>query len=162
MNVTPNTYQKFIHRFLMLRPVSALLAIVLHTADTALLRFTNGQRTFTRIAGLPIIQLTTKGAKTGQMRTTPLVGMPDGGKLVLIASNFGNKYYPGWYHNLKAYPECDVRFKGKSKRYVARESTGDERARYFQLAVSYYEGYAKYEERAAPRKIPVMVLEPKK
>lgn len=157
----PNAYQKLLHRFLMLGPVSALLAFVLHPADTALLRLTNGQRTFTRIAGLPIIQLTTKGAKTGQIRTTPLVGVPDGGKLVLIASNFGNKYYPGWYHNLKAFPECDVRLSGESNRYVAREAIGDERERYFQLAVSYYAGYAKYEERAAPRKIPVMVLEPK-
>jgi deazaflavin-dependent oxidoreductase (nitroreductase family) len=161
MNVTPNLYQKFFHRFLMLKPVSALLAMVLHRADTLLLRLTKGKRTFTRIAGLPIIQLIAKGARTGQWRTMPLAGIPDGEKLVLIASNFGQQHYPGWYYNLKAHPECEVRVNGSSKMYVARELIDDEREYYFQLAVSYYEGYEKYMERAAPRKVPVMVLEPK-
>ncbi len=91
----------------------------------------------------------------------PLVGVPDGEKLVLIAWNFGQKHSPGWYHNLKAHPECEVRFNGKSQAYYARESTKEEREHYFQLAVSYYEGYEKYAMRAAPRKVPVMVLEPK-
>lgn len=162
MNVKPNRYQKLSHRFLMLKPVSAVLAVVLHRADALLLRMTRGRRTFTRIAGLPIIQLTAKGAKTGQWRTMPLAGIPDGEKFVLIASNFGQKHYPGWYHNLKAHPECEVRFNGRLHAYVARESLGEEREHYFQLAVSYYEGYEKYKERAAPRKVPVMVLEPKK
>jgi deazaflavin-dependent oxidoreductase (nitroreductase family) len=160
MNVKPNSYQKVFHRLLMLKPVSALLAVVLHRADTLLLRLTKGRRTFTRIAGLPIVQLTAKGAKTGQWRTMPLVGVPDGEKFVLIASNFGQKHFPGWYHNLKANPECEVRVNGSSKMYVARESVDDEREHYYQLAVSYYAGYVKYAERASPRTIPVMVLEP--
>ena len=161
MNVTPNAYQKLLHRLLMLKSVSALLAMILHRADTVLLRLTNGKRTFTQTVGLPIIELTTKGAKTDRLRTLPLTGLPDGEKLVLIASNFGQMHFPGWYHNLKMHPECEVRFNGKSKRYIAREALGDERDNYFRLAVAYYAGYAKYEERAAPRKIPVMVLEPK-
>jgi len=89
------------------------------------------------------------------------VGLPDGGKMVLIASNFGQKHHPGWYYNLKANPECMVRFNGITQSYMARESTGDEREKYFRLGVSYYVGYEKYELRAAPRHIPVMVLEPK-
>lgn len=160
MIIKPNLYQKFFHRFLMLKPVSALLAVVLHRADTLLLRLTNGKQTFTRIAGLPIIQLTAKGAKTGQWRTMPLAGIPDGERLVLIASNFGQKHCPGWYYNLKANPQCEVQVNGKTRAFVARESVGEERTQYFQLAVSYYGGYVKYEERAAPRKVPVMVLEP--
>jgi len=160
MNVKPNSYQKFSHRFLTLKPVSALLAVVLHRADTFLMRLTKGKHTFTRLAGLPIVQLTAIGAKSGRWRTMPLVGIPDGEKLVLIASNFGQKHYPGWYHNLKAHPECQVRLNGKSQTYVARESMGDERERYFQLAVSYYAGYQSYQARAMPRKVPVMVLDP--
>jgi hypothetical protein len=89
MNVTPNPCQKRFHRFLMLKPVSALLAVALHPVDNFLLRLTKGKHTFARLAGLPIVQLTTMGAKTGRWRTMPLVGVPDGGKLVLIASNFG-------------------------------------------------------------------------
>jgi deazaflavin-dependent oxidoreductase (nitroreductase family) len=160
MNVKPNPYQKLSHRFLMLKPVSAILAIVLHRADTLLLSLTKGKRTFTRIAGLPFIQLSAKGARSGKWRTMPLVGIPDGEKLVLIASNFGQKHYPGWYHNLKSNPECEVRLNGRSQAYVARESLGNERDQYFLLAVSYYAGYASYAARAVPRKVPVIVLEP--
>ena len=161
MNIKPNSNHKFFHRFLMLKPVSAFLAVILHRADNFLLRLTKGNRTFTQLVGLPIIQLTAKGARSGRWRTMPLVGVPDGEKLVLIASNFGQKHYPGWYHNLKAHPECEVRFNGKSRAYYARESMKAEREQYFQLAVSYYGGYEKYAMRAAPRKVPVMVLEPK-
>lgn len=161
MNVRPNTIQKLTHRFLMLKPVSAFLAVALHRADKFLLGVTRGKHSVTRIVGLPIIQLTTKGARTGQLRTLPLVSLFDGEKIALIASNFGQKHYPGWYHNLKANPECEAHFNDRSLKYIARESMDAEREKYFQLAVSYYAGYQKYKERAAPRHIPVMVLEPK-
>ncbi len=161
VNIQPNGYQKFVHRFLMLKWVSAFLAKVLFRADKFVLRFTGGRHTVTRIVGLPIIQLTTTGAKTGQQRTMPLVSFPDGEKIALIASNFGQKHNPGWYYNLKANPECEVRFNGQSLKYIARESLDAEREKYIQLAISYYAGYEKYKERAAPRYIPVMVLEPK-
>lgn len=162
MNRKPNLFQKQIHRFLMLKPVSALLSVVLFRADTLLLSLTGGKHTFTHLVGLPIIQLTTKGAKTGQLRTTPLVSLPDGEKIALVASYFGGKRNPGWYHNLKANPECEVRFNGKIQTYIARETFDEEREKYFQQAVSYYAGYGKYRERASHRHIPVMVLEPKK
>ena len=162
MNRKPNLFQKQIHRFLMLKPVSALLSVVLFRADTVLLSLTGGKHTFTHLVGLPIIQLTTRGAKTGQLRTTPLVSLPDGEKIALVASYFGGKRNPGWYHNLKANPECEVRFNGKIQTYIARETFDEEREKYFQQAVSYYAGYGKYRERASHRHIPVMLLEPKK
>ena len=162
MNRKPNLFQKQLHRFLMLKPVSALLSVVLFRADTVLLSLTGGKHTFTHLVGLPIIQLTTRGAKTGQLRTTPLVSLPDGEKIALVASYFGGKRNPGWYHNLKANPECEVRFNGKIQTYIARETFDEEREKYFQQAVSYYAGYGKYRERASHRHIPVMVLEPKK
>jgi len=146
----------------MLRPVSAFLALVLHHADILLLRLTRGKHTVAEIVGLPIIQLTTKGAKTGQLRTVPLVSVVDGEMLALIASNFGGKHAPGWYYNLKAHPECEVKFNGAIRKFVARETEGDEYLHYWMTAVSLYAGYEKYKERAAHRHIPVMVLEPKK
>ncbi len=160
MNVSPSTSQKLIHRFLMLKPVSAFLAKVLHRADAILLRLTNDRYTFTRFAGLPIVQLTTIGAKTGKLRTSPLVGLMDGNKIALVASSFGRAHNPGWYFNLKTHPECTVRFNGRTKTFIARETDGDEREKYWQLALSYYAGYEKYKARVG-RKIPVMVLEPK-
>lgn len=160
MNVKPNAAQKSLHRFLMLRPVSAVLAKILYRADNFLLWATRGKLTVTRIVGLPIIQLTTKGAKTGQARTMPLLSIPDGENIVLIASYFSGKRNPGWYYNLKANPVCEVRVNGETKKFLAREVFDAERERYFQMGNSYYAGYAKYRERAAHRHIPVIVLKP--
>ena len=161
MNIKPNTYQKFIHRLVMLRPVTMFLAPRAHRMDMALLKLTKGKFTITELAGWPIIEITTLGAKSGQPRTMPLIGVVDNEKIAVIASNFGRAHNPGWYYNLKAHPECEMLFKGKTEKYIAREVTGNEYEKYWQMAVSYYKGYDKYKERAAPRHIPVMLLEPK-
>jgi deazaflavin-dependent oxidoreductase (nitroreductase family) len=160
--IHPNSYQRFVHRLLMLKWVSAFLAKVLYRVDHFTLSLSHGRMTVTRIIGLPMIELTTTGAKSGQPRSMPLVSLPDGDRIVLIASNFGQKHNPGWYYNLKAHPECTVQHAGQSKIYLAHEVHGAEREDYFRLAKSYYGGYEKYKQRAAPRQIPVMVLEPKK
>jgi deazaflavin-dependent oxidoreductase (nitroreductase family) len=158
----PNAFQKFLHRILMLKWVSAFFALVLYRLDGLVLRWTREKHTVTEIVGLPIIQLTTIGAKTGQPRTLPLVSLTDGEKIALIGSNFGRKPNPGWYYNLKANPACSVHLKGKIGHYIARQAEGEEREKYWGMAVSYYRGYALYKKRAAHRVIPVMVLEPVK
>lgn len=162
IRIKPNAFQKLVHRFLMMRPVSAILARILHHADTFMLRLTEDRHTFAELVGLPIIQLTTVGARSGVSHTIPLVGLVDRYGIALIASNFGQKRNPGWYYNLKVHPECTVQSNGRSGTYVAREAHGDEREHYWKTALSYYAGYEKYKERAAPRQIPIMVLEPKK
>ncbi len=146
----------------MLKPVSAFLSAVLHRADTMLLKISKGKHTVSEIVGLPIIQLTTIGAKTGQPRTMPLVSLFDNEKIALIASNFGGKNNPGWYYNLKAYPKCTVEVNGRAAEYIARQVEGAEREKYWGMAVSYYKGYDLYKIRAAHRLIPVMILEPAK
>jgi len=146
----------------MLRPVPAFFAPIIHNVDQAILKLTKGKYTISEFAGWNIIQLTSIGAKTNQPRTLPLVGLFDDEKIALIATSFGQEHNPGWYYNLKANPHCHVLFKGKSREYVARETGGEERERYFKMAVSQYAGYQKYKERAAHRPIPVMILEPKK
>lgn len=161
MTHIPNALQQRMHRFLMLKPVSIFLSKVLHRADSLLFRLTGEHHTFTELAGLPIIQLTMRGAKTGKLRTLTLVGVPDNGRIALIATNFGQTHNPGWYYNLKAHPDCQVKKNGKATVFIARETSGAEYDKYWQLAVSYYAGYEKYKERA-PRKIPIMVLEPKR
>lgn len=146
----------------MLRPVTALLARILHRADSMVFKLSQGRHTVAEIVGLPIIQLTTIGAKSGQPRTTPLVGLFHGERIALIGSNFGQKHNPGWYYNLVANPNCEVIKGGRSLRFTAREVFGDERETYWQMALSYYTGYQKYKERASHRHIPVMLLEPSK
>ena len=149
-------------KFLAWKPVSLLMARILHHADALLLRLSRGRHTFAELSGLPIIELTTIGAKSRQPRTLPITGLPDGEKYALIGSNFGQLHNPAWYYNLKANPECVVKKDGVEKKYIAREADEEENMRYYDLAISIYIGYAAYKQRAAHRKIPVMVLEPKR
>jgi deazaflavin-dependent oxidoreductase (nitroreductase family) len=148
-------------QFLTLQPISWFMSRVLHRADAFLLRLSRGRMTFAQFTGLPIIELTTTGAKSGKQRTLPLTGLPDGDKYALIASNFGQKNNPAWYYNLRANPECIVRKDGLIEKYIAREADEGENKHYYDMAISYYIGYAAYKQRAAHREIPVMILEPK-
>jgi deazaflavin-dependent oxidoreductase (nitroreductase family) len=157
----PNAFQKLIHHFFMLQPVTAFFAPRVHRMDKAILRLTKGKYTGSEILGWNIIQLTTMGAKSNQPRTMPLMAMFDNKKIALVASSFGRQHNQGWYYNLKAHPECEVEFHGERAKYIARETTGEEYNRYWQMAVSFYAGYEKYKLRAPHRHIPVMVLEPK-
>jgi len=137
------------------------MARILRHADTFLLRLSGDRLTFAQFSGLPMIELTTTGARSGKPRTVPLAGYPDGEKIILIASNFGQDHNPAWYHNLKANPECTVTKNGRTRTYLAREASEQENKYYYDMATSYYIGYAAYKHRAKNRKIPVLVLEPK-
>ena len=158
----PNVVQRWSHRFFMLRPVTAFFAPRAHRIDQAFMKLTRGRFAASEILGWNIIQLTTIGAKSGQPRTMPLIGMFDQDRIALIASSFGRPHNPGWYYNLMKNPECQVEFNGRCATYLARETSGEEYDLYWQMAVSFYAGYEKYQQRAAPRRIPVIVLEPKK
>jgi len=104
--------------------------------------------------------LESTGAKSGQRRSTPLLYVRDGDRVVLIASKGGNVKHPAWYWNLKANPRVTfLAPRGATGEYVAREAEGEERARLWDEAVDYYPGYAKYQGRTDGRRIPVVVLE---
>ena len=158
----PNAVQKLLHRFFMLHSVTEFFAPRVHRIDQAILNLTGEKFSASEILGWNIIQLTTIGAKTNKPRKMPLMGMFDQEKIALIASNFGRKHNPGWYYNLKMYPECEVQSNGHTGTYVASEAMGEEYDLYWQMAVSFYTGYEKYQQRASHRHIPVMVLEPQK
>lgn len=161
MNLKPNAIQKMVHHFLMLQPVTAFFAPRVHRIDTAILSLTGGRYTVSAILGWNIVQLTTTGAKSGQSHTMPLIAVRDGEKIALIASSFGRKRNPAWYYNLKAHPECILQEDGRPDHYRAREAQGQEYQRLWELAVSVYAGYEQYKARAG-RRIPIMILEPKK
>ncbi len=160
MNRKPNALQRLLHRFLILKYVSAFLARALEPLVDFVLVLTRGKHTVTELVGLPIVELDTLGARTGLRRSHPLVGIAEAVKIILIGSNFGNRHHPAWVYNLRAHPECVVHSNGRSAKYLARETEGEERERYWRLALSYYKGYAVYEKRAAPRRIAVVALEP--
>ena len=155
-------WQRAFQRFLMSRPATAFVQRILHHVDAILLRISAGRLDVTRLSGLPVVEIITIGAKSGMPRSLPLAGFPDGNNIILIASNFGRAHHPGWYFNLKANPECVLSKGGRRAVFIAREAEAQERERCWDLANSYYVGYAAYQQRAGKRKIPVMVLEPKR
>ena len=142
-------------------PVAWLFARVLHRLDLAVHRRSSGRTTLvTLMSGLPVVLLTTTGARTGQRRTWPVVGLPDGERLVVIASNFGRDHHPAWYHNLRAHPLATVTVDGRETAVRAVEVTGAERDRLWTAALRVYPAWAAYARRAAPRRVPVLVLIP--
>jgi len=159
MSIKIPPWQRLLQQLLALRPITALMARILHHADALMLRLSGGKLTFAQFSGLPIIELTTTGAKSGKQRALPVAGLPDGEKYILIASNFGRAHLPAWYHNLKTNPECTIKKDGCTREYIAREANEQENKYYYDMAISYYIGYAAYKQRVKNRKIPVMVLE---
>jgi len=142
-------------------PMSWVYVRVLHHVDRPIYRLTRGRHTFANlVSGLPVVMLTTTGAKTGQQRVWPVLGLPDGDNLVAIASNWGQPQHPAWYHNLCAYPEATVTVGGVARRVRAHEAIGEERERLWRRALEVYPGWAAYQRRVTHRRIPVMVLAP--
>jgi deazaflavin-dependent oxidoreductase (nitroreductase family) len=142
-------------------PISWVYARALHHIDRVVFRVTRGRATFTSwVAGLPIVMLTTTGAKSGRRHTLPLVALPEGDRLVVIASNYGQSRNPAWYHNLRAHPAAAVVFEGVERQVTARELDGEERERHYTRGIEIYPGWKHYRKRASHRQIPVIELTP--
>ncbi len=153
--------QHIIQRLASTRAGAWFCSHIVHRLDIPIIRLSKGRYSLTSIlAGLPVVTLTTIGARSGKPRATPLVAIRDGEQVVLIASNFGRAYHPAWYHNLRANPEARLTIHDCTGTYVAHEASGAERERYWRQAVELYAGYAAYERRTGGREIPVMVLTP--
>ncbi len=155
-------WQRFIQRLAMIDLISTrFLAKYLHRMDSTVLRWSNGKKSLTTmLAGIPVVVITSTGARTGKPRTIPVAGIPEGEKIILVPSSFGSKTYPGWYYNLRAFPEIKVSLNGHKEDFVARVGNQEERHDYWQLALHYYPGYRSYKERSAGREIPIIILEP--
>ncbi len=142
-------------------PGAWLFSRVLHRIDRPVYRLTGGRHTFASLlSGIPVVMLTTTGARTGRPRTVPVLGLPTAEGLAVIASNFGQRRHPAWYHNLRADPEGSVVVDGRSSRFRAVEVEGDRRRRIWDEGLRVYPGWSQYERRAANRRIAVFVLEP--
>ncbi len=154
-----NAVERRLEDFIRSKPGSWFYVNVAMRVDRILLRRSRGRVHVT--VGQQVGLLETTGARSGELRTTPLLYLRDGERVVLIASKGGAPHHPAWLHNLRADPS--VRFTapgGLTGEYVAREAEAEERERLWDEAVDYYAGYATYEERAGSRVIPVVVLEP--
>ncbi|KQX65765.1 nitroreductase family deazaflavin-dependent oxidoreductase [Angustibacter sp. Root456] len=140
-------------------PVSRVLARTLHHLDRPVIRVSGGRHTLTSLlTGLTVADLTTTGARTGRPRRTPVLGFPADDGLVVIASNYGQRHHPAWYHNLLAHPEAELLVRGRSTPVVAELAQGEWRARLWAQATTLYPSWDRYAERAAHREIGVFVL----
>ncbi|MEO7911136.1 MAG: nitroreductase family deazaflavin-dependent oxidoreductase [Roseiflexaceae bacterium] len=110
-------------------------------------------------AGANMLLLHTTGAKSGQTRTNPMVYVPDGDRIVVIASKGGDDSNPDWYHNLVANPTVTVELGNEKFQAHATAVTEElERSRLYAKMVEHRSGFAEYEQKTT-RKIPAVVLE---
>ena len=107
--------------------------------------------------GMPMVLLTTTGAKSGLRRTNPLAALLDEDRLYVIASKAGAPTHPDWYRNVLATPEVEVEFGNERFRAEAVPVGRDERDRLYALQAERVPGFGAY-EKATDRVIPVVEL----
>jgi deazaflavin-dependent oxidoreductase (nitroreductase family) len=113
--------------------------------------------------GQPILLLHTRGARSGQPRTAPLLYTPRGDAFVVVASKAGDAHHPAWFHNLRAHPDSvAVDVNGTHAAVHPRIAEGPERDALWRVVNDNYDGYDTYQARAGERVIPIVVLEPKR
>lgn len=120
----------------------------------------SGGRLGTTFFGAPVMFLTTKGRKSGEPRTVPLLCLAEGDTLVTVASKGGMSHHPLWYGNLAADPAVEVEFQGRKRPMTAHTATPDEKRTWWPKLVAMYPDYASYQARTE-RDIPVVVLTPR-
>jgi deazaflavin-dependent oxidoreductase (nitroreductase family) len=148
-----------VRRFAATRPGAWVFAHLLHHVDRAVFRLTGGRRTMTAVlAGLPVIMLTTTGARTGLPRTVPVLGFPVGEDIAVAAGNFGRPRNPAWCVNLRGEPRASIVVDGRRRTVVAEELTAQAREAVWQIGLQVYPGAAAYAERARGRTIGVFLL----
>ncbi len=110
-----------------------------------------------RLVGNDMMLLTTRGRRTGKAHTVPLLCLPDGTDVVVIASWGGRNTHPEWYLNLLAEPAVEIQRGGRREPAVAIPMEEPERGHWWELAVAAYPGYETYRQRTQ-RRIPVVRL----
>jgi len=113
----------------------------------------------TTLRDMPVIVLTSRGAKSGKIRKTPLMRVEHDGSYAIVASKGGAPEHPVWYYNVMADPHVELQDGPVKQDMTARQVTGAEKAAWWERAVAAYPDYADYQEKT-DRQIPVFVVEP--
>jgi deazaflavin-dependent oxidoreductase (nitroreductase family) len=156
-----NPIQRVLRRAAASGPGSWVSSRLAHRIDRPIHRLTRGRATFSSaVSGLPVVMLTTTGARSRQRRTVPVLGLPTSDGFAIVASNWGKGRHPAWYHNLRAHPSAEIAV-GRSRSRVRAVQVEDERReRIWRAGMAVYPGFSQYERRAPDRRIPVFLLEP--
>jgi deazaflavin-dependent oxidoreductase (nitroreductase family) len=108
---------------------------------------------------VPTLLLTTRGKRSGELRTTPLIFGRDGEHYLVVASQGGAPKHPLWYLNLLESPEAEIQVRADHLQVAARPATDDEKPRLWRVMVELWPNYQQYQARTE-RVIPVVVLDP--
>ncbi len=111
--------------------------------------------------GMPVLELTTIGRKSGQPRTVMLTSpLQEGQTIVVVASRGGDDQHPAWFLNVRDHPEVEVVYRGQpARKMVARVADEAERARLWPRVSADHKNYAGYQTKT-DREIPLVLLEP--
>jgi len=133
---------------------------LLNAVHQATVKLTGGRLGW-RGGGMPMLQLTTTGRKTGRPHTVMLSSpLQEGSTIVIVASRGGDDRHPAWFLNLREHPDVQVAFNGQPARPMkARVATPEERQRLWPRVTSDHANYAGY-QRKTTREIPLVLLEP--
>jgi len=155
-------FHRLVRRTASTRAMALVFGRVQEPIDRCVYRISRGRTTASSwLAGVEITMLTTTGARTGRPRTLPVLALPAGARMVVIASNFGRSRNPSWYHNLRSNPYATIVFEGTRSEVVARELSGAEREQGYRLGEEMFPAFSHYRRWAGNRFIPVLSLEPR-
>ena len=121
----------------------------------------NGGKVGGPFAGSPMVLLNSTGARSGKVRTSPLVAFHDEGDTYIIASKGGSPNHPDWYYNLKANPAATIEIGTETRDVTAVELPADERAVIWSKIVALMPQFGEYEKTAGGRVIPLIRLDPR-
>jgi F420H(2)-dependent quinone reductase len=130
-----------------------------HAAEQVALYESSGGTEGNTRHGLPVVILTTLGAKSGKLRKTPLMRVEHDGRYAVVASKGGAPTHPVWYHNVVAHPQVELQDGPVRQDMTAHEATGAEREEWWGYCVAAFPPYAEYQTKT-DRQIPVFVLDP--
>ncbi len=162
LDVRPNALQRWLQRIPASRLGAQILSRFGHSLDAFVHRISGGRWPSLApfLFGFPTAALECVGARSGKTYLIPLVVIPDGSRVLLVASNWGRPRHPSWYYNLKKNPEVKLHFGGAARPYTARElHDEDEYSQKWEVAASLYAGYNAYRRRSG-RRIPLFELTP--
>lgn len=155
----PSAAQRAMQHIAATRAGAWFFAKTLDRVDRAVLRLSRGQVTLSGVlAGLPVLTVATTGARTGQRRSAPLLGVPAGEDIAVIGTSFGRSRTPGWYHNMRAHPKIEATYRGKTVKAVSREADKEEWEAIWARATMIYAGYDTYASRIKNRQVHIMIL----
>lgn len=156
-----NAVQRGVQHLAGTRVFAWLFQRTLYRLDRPLHRLTGGRLTVPGLlAGLPVVLLTTTGARTGLPRTMPVIGVPHGDDLAVVGTNYAQARTPGWVHNLLARPEAEVTWRDRTLPVRARPADPHEAERVWSSAGQVYGGFSAYRSRIRGRDVRLFVLEP--